>query len=104
MHELDEREVEVQKAAAEEEASRLEPERLAYGEQLEEEYLKGGLDVFVRVTGPRLTTIRLTYVLMSRPMAYQLTHNGAFMSLLRAKGFRQLILTDGCGATWDYDL
>lgn len=78
--------------------------RQAYAETLEKTYLEQGMDVSVSLSGPDNTTIKLKYVLMSRPMVYKLTNDAEAMGRLRELGFKKAIFTDGYFHTWDYPL
>ena len=78
--------------------------RASYADTLETTYLKQNMDVTVTVSGPENTTIKLKYVLMSRPMVYNLTNDSSVMGNLRTLGFKKVIFTDGYFNTWNFDL
>jgi hypothetical protein len=92
-----------------------------YGSELEHKLLVQGMDTTVRVQGKNNTSIRIQYVLMSRPLVYALTHPDAqaeadrdqghvwksltedrpdFLAALRSQGFKEVIFTDGYEHTW----
>lgn len=79
-------------------------QRAVYGNRLEEQYLKMGLDIYVTVEDTENRTIQLRWVLVSRPMAYQTSHDQSFLEVLRTLGFTKLVLTDGYEETWSYGL
>lgn len=78
--------------------------RKLVAEQMERNYLEKNMDVTVTVSGPNNTTIKLKYVLISRPLVYQLTNDSEFMGNLRSAGFKKVIFTDGYFNTWTQDL
>ncbi len=68
--------------------------RQQYARQLEENFLNRGMDVVVTLEGQDKATIRLKYVLWSRPLIRQvITDSTIFESpdLLKARGFKRLI-------------
>jgi|SRR5882672_3139797 len=71
-------------------------------DNVERGLLSQGYDATVTVSGPENRTIRITYVLMSRPLVYQLTAEGKFLNQLSAQGFRRVILSDGYDSTWRF--
>lgn len=78
-------------------------DRAAFGDALERKYLSDGMDVTVTVSGPENTSIRISYVLMSRPLVYQLANGGTLQSL-ESLGFKKVTFTDGFDDSWSYDL
>ena len=78
--------------------------RQYYSDELEKVYLSKGMDVEVSVSGTDNTTIKLKYVLMSRPLVYQMTNDSSVTGKLRELGFKKIIFTDGYRNTWTHDL
>jgi len=78
--------------------------RETYANTLEREYLKKGMDVDISLSGADKTTIRFKYVLMSRPMVYQMMTDAEVTNTLRSVGFKKIIFTDGYYQTWNQDL
>lgn len=78
--------------------------RRSFAGTLEGNYLREGMDVTVRATGTNATTLRLTWILVSRPMAYQLSENGELFATLRAQGFRRFEISDGYDKMWYWKL
>lgn len=72
-------------------------------ENVERGLLSKGYDATVTVSGPGNRTIKITYVLMSRPLVYQLVEGG-FLDQLRSQGFTKAIFADGYGTWWSYNL
>jgi hypothetical protein len=78
--------------------------RQKYVEELEVEYLKKGYDVHLSATGPHKTICNFKYVLVSRPLVYQLSQSDSFLSALRSRGFKKVIFTDGYDSGWSLDI
>lgn len=88
------------KAAQAQAAAEQLSQRRAFAPILEDLYLKSGRDVHVSVEGPDSTTLHLTYVLMSRPMAYNMSNDTDLVDGWRKMGFRKVIFDDGYDHTW----
>jgi hypothetical protein len=80
------------------------PGRQKYVEELEVEYLKKGYDVHLSAIGPLKTTFQFKYVLVSRPLVYQLSQPDSLLNALRSRGFKKAIFTDGYDSTWTLDI
>ena len=72
----------------------LESLRISLAQELEDAELKDGVDMTVRAEGPKHTTLRLTYTLMSQPLEYQFVHNERFMTSLRGARFKKLVFAN----------
>ena len=72
--------------------------------QMEQRMLSQGHDFEFTLGGQDKTTLTIRYVLMSRPLVYQLTNESDFLSNMRNAGFRRVIFTDGYNSSWTYDL
>jgi hypothetical protein len=72
--------------------------------EMERRFLDRGLDAHITAVGKDKTTLRLKYVLVSRPMVHQLANDTATMQSLRKAGFKKLILDDGYREQWTIDL
>jgi hypothetical protein len=70
---------------------------------MERRFLNKGMDVYVSLAGKDKTTLRIKYVLVSRPLAHQLANDGATLDSLRKVGFKKLILEDGYNESWSID-
>jgi len=78
--------------------------RRRYARELENTYLGQGLDVTVRASAQNATTLRITWILVSRPMAYQFSQSPTLFSGLRSQGFRRLEISDGYSQMWYWNL
>lgn len=87
------------KLKVEREKDLLEKRRRA-PEILETTFLDAGRDVYVKSEGKELRTLRVKYVLMSRPMVYKFQQDRKTRETLRDLGFTKLIFTDGYNDTW----
>lgn len=65
---------------------------------LEREYLEDGMDV--HFTWPKADTLKMTYVLMSRPAVYKIQNDTHFVETMGKLGVKKVILTDGYNHTW----
>jgi hypothetical protein len=78
--------------------------RELFAKQLEKTYLNKELDVYVSVEGPDSTTLKLKFVLFSRPLVHQFANDAAAIAALREAGFKKVQLTDGYNQAWTLDL
>lgn len=78
--------------------------RKSFAKDMEEEYLKKYMDVSVDAVGANSTTLRMRWVLMSRPIVYNLTNDYALVKQLRFYGFKRVRLENGYDSAWDIDL
>jgi hypothetical protein len=85
-------------------ASRRLDARKAYARDLEVRLLDEGMDVRVATRGTDHTTLRMTYVLVNRVWAHQLSKNGEMFARLRQLGFTRLELRDGYNESYSWDL
>lgn len=81
------------------EKSLLEKRRRA-ADILETTFLDAGRDVYVKSEGKELRTLRVKYILMSRPLVYKFQQDYKTRETLRDLGFTKLIFTDGYNDTW----
>ncbi|MFZ5451392.1 MAG: hypothetical protein ACOZF2_05920 [Thermodesulfobacteriota bacterium] len=77
--------------------------RKEFADDLERRYLDKGMDIRITVSGRANTTIKLRYVLFSRPLVYKLAKEGFLDNLVKG-GFKKAIFTDGFRHSWTYDL
>lgn len=75
-------------------------ERKSYAEKSELNSLKSGMDIQWIVQGKNGTTLKIQYVLMGRPLAYNLLNNSSLVETWKNLGFKTVILTDGFNSTW----
>ncbi len=95
--------VRLAKLATEREASLLQRRR-AYARIAETNFLDGGRDYYVSTEGPESRTLRIKYILMSRPMVHQINNSATTVQAWRDLGFRSVILTDGYRESWTLKL
>lgn len=74
--------------------------RVSYARQVEVKFLSEGRDLRASLEGRDSTVLRLRYVLLGRPDAFQLQTNSDVMGQLGRLGFRKVILTDGYSETY----
>ncbi|UYO40900.1 hypothetical protein KQX62_06235 [Rhodopseudomonas palustris] len=71
---------------------------------METTFLDGGSDVYVSAEGKEFRTLRIRYILMSRPLVYKIQKNDVMLNNWRDLGFREVILTDGYNSVWTMKL
>jgi hypothetical protein len=72
--------------------------------KLEKDLLSKGMDFYFSFEGKNQDTLRAKYVLMSRPMVYQITNETDFLKNMELIGVKKVIFTDGFDSSWTYDL
>jgi zinc ribbon protein len=75
--------------------------RQKFAEDYENNMLQKGVDMHASTLGSEARTLRLQYVLISRPLAYQLSNDQDIMRNLQSLGFRKVIMTDGYDETYN---
>ena len=78
--------------------------RVRYATTAEDLFLRRGMDVVVRTSGDRHTTVTFKYVLMGRPTVYQMINDASFVSLIKGLGFKTVVFTDGFDSTWQFNI
>ena len=76
------------------------PKREDFASDLERDYLKRGMDMRVRAEDTDKTTLKMTHILMGRPLVYQFTNDSDFIDVLYRFGFGKLIMSNGYGQSW----
>lgn len=61
---------------------------------LEKDFLDKGMDVRTTLSGPDKTTLRMEYILFSRPMVHVLVTRSEMLSDLKEKGFLKVIFSN----------
>jgi hypothetical protein len=79
-------------------------QRQNFVDAYERQLLDQGMDVYVSALGKTKQTLKVKWVLVSRPLVYKMINNPDFVSKLRELGFKKLIMTDGYNDTWSIDL
>lgn len=83
--------------------------RKTYAQELENNFLNAGYDVYVTLSGRKDTTLNLRFVLFSRPLVYKLTRDDLgresdFVSNCRLRGFEKIVFSDGYATRWTLPL
>lgn len=78
--------------------------RKSHAEQMEDRFLTAGFDMHVYAEGDAATTLRLRYVLMSRPVIYKLVNETKLREDARRLGFRRIVFASGHDTPYVYDL
>ena len=50
------------------------------------------------------TTLHIEWILISRAMAYQLSHEPDFFNIVKRVGFKKVVISDGYDQSWGWDL
>jgi hypothetical protein len=80
------------------------PGRKSYAAEYEKSLLRQGMSVTITAEGDRATTLKISYPLMSKALAFQLSEKSDQIENWRRRGFRKVVLTDGFNETWDMSL
>jgi hypothetical protein len=78
--------------------------RKAFAVSYERELLRKWMDVTISTEGNKASTLRIKYVLMSKPLVFNMSQDGGLMDRYRERGFKKLVLTDGYNKSWMLDL
>jgi hypothetical protein len=78
--------------------------RRSWAREYENSLLRRGIDATVTLRGEHATTARIKWVLVSRPLAFQLGESPEFLPTLRGLGFKQVEITDGYDEAWSWTL
>jgi hypothetical protein len=76
--------------------------RAQYASTMETRLLKQYMDATVRVGGTKNTTLTIEYVLMNRPLVYNLITDATIRDAIGRQGFKVVVLTDGYDHTWRF--
>jgi hypothetical protein len=78
--------------------------RMAYAKELETCFLEKGMDFYITVSGKSKTAITFKWILMSRPLVYQINKDELLLRSLKRRGFKTATFTDGYNQAWEIDL
>lgn len=78
--------------------------RVSAGKEIENIFVKTGMDVYVTLSGKEKDIITMTYLLWSRPLAYKYMNNDSFYSILKNTGFKKAVFDDKYNNTWTYSI
>lgn len=79
-------------------------QRQNFADAYERQLLDQGMDVYVSALGKSRQTLKVKWILVSRPLVYKMINDPNFVSKLREMGFKKLVMTDGYDDTWSIDL
>lgn len=74
--------------------------RKTFAKEYERKLLDKGMDVYVTTIGKDCSTLKLKWVLVSRPLVHQICNEDGMMGTLRSLGFKKFILADGYDKSW----
>lgn len=78
-------------------------ERLEFAVDYERDLLRKNIDATVRATGRDATTLRVQWILASRPLAFQLAEDPGVNRRLSTLGFVKFVISDG-DQSWSWDI
>lgn len=73
-------------------------------EKMELHFLDSGMDVHVSAAGKDGATLKIDYVLMSRPFAHKFINAKEQINILKLTGFKRIEFWDGRQERWSYDM
>jgi hypothetical protein len=85
-------------------AEEAKAKRLTYAETYERLMLKAGMDATVRTEGKNADTLAITYVLVNRPLVYNMVNDSDTTSEWRSLGFKRVRFSDGYESSWSQSL
>jgi len=65
--------------------------------------LDNGMDAYVSTHGKQDTTLKVKFILISRPLIHKLTQQGDYWLSLKNMGFKKVIFTNGFNDTWEFN-
>jgi hypothetical protein len=81
--------------------------RKGFADTLDTTFLKAGRDASFKVSGTKNTTLEMIYILVNRPLVYQITNESKFLENAWNAGFKKVIFRSGYGYgsnSWTYDV
>lgn len=78
--------------------------RKLFAKNYEQQLLSKGMDVYATVHGKENTTLKIKWILVSRPLVHKMINEGGTVDNLKNMGFTKLVMTDGYDDTWNIDL
>ena len=78
--------------------------RIDYAEKYEGLMLKAGMDATVRAEGKNADTLVITYILVDRPLVYNMINDSDTMTVWRTFGFKKVRFSDGYEKSWTQSL
>lgn len=74
--------------------------RKDFANKLELTHLDRGMDTTVTTEGKEHRSLRVRWILMSRPLVHKFINDSNYMATIKSMGFKKLIYTDGYNNTW----
>ncbi len=90
--------------AAKEAAGEARGKRLRFATEYERGLLQAGMDATVRAEGKNADTLTITFVLVNRPLVYNMINDSATMSEWSSLGFKKVRFSDGYESSWSQSL
>lgn len=78
--------------------------RKVFAKLLGSDMLESHRDYKINAIGKNSETLKIQYILMSRPLVHTLINDPATTNVAQSLGFKKVIFTDGYDNTWTYDL
>lgn len=78
--------------------------RDARAKEMENNMLRQGANVEIAAVGENHATLRITWLLVNKALAFQLSENGELLENARSSGFKRVEITDGYYMTWSWHL
>ena len=85
---------------AKETARRDRDARVEYATTFEHGLLKDGIDATIRTEGAKADLLVIKYILVNRPLVYQMVNDQKQMASWAALGFKKVRFTDGYDSSW----
>ena len=79
-------------------------QRQQFAKVYEQQLLDKGMDVYVTTQGKEHNTLKVKWVLVSRPLVHKMINDESVIANLRQLGFTKLVMTDGYNSSWNVDL
>ncbi len=98
------RQDEVNKTLAELAAKESAQRRKDVAEKMELNFLDSGMDVHVSVAGKDRATLKIKYILMSRPFAHKIINAHEQINILKLMGFKRIEFWGLDEERWSYDM
>jgi hypothetical protein len=90
--------------ALKEAAGEARGKRLIFAKEYERGLLQAGMDATVRAEGKNADTLTITFVLVNRPLVYNMINDSATMSEWSSMGFKKVRFSDGYESSWSHSL
>ncbi|QSV44915.1 hypothetical protein [Geobacter benzoatilyticus] len=97
------------KAKADKDAARIAKRigavnRKKFAKEYERQLLDKGMDAYVSTQGKESSTLKIKWVLVSRPLVHKMINDENVVENLRSLGFTKLVMSDGYDSSWTIDL